>query len=227
MPTARGIGLGLVGLGLGIGALVPIFVAIYPAAGIAPADARTPEIVLPVIASNPALVMIPGALEIIVHAIGIVALLGFWARFGATSFLLLAATLFGLVWLSVDLIDNAITYRLVPNLAGDYATGSATAGAAFVTLTNVVEAIRLGAHLAGGLWMIAVSTFVVRTRTFPAVIGWLGVAVGAIFAANLPVPALMNLSFLTVPAWLVFFGIIVARAETAAAPMMLPRVAEA
>jgi glyoxylase-like metal-dependent hydrolase (beta-lactamase superfamily II) len=46
-------------------------------------------------------------------------------------------------------------------------------------------------------------------------------------AANLPAPALMNLSFLTVPAWLVFFGIIVARAETAAAPMMLPRVAEA
>jgi hypothetical protein len=227
MPTARTIGLGLVILGLGIGALVPIFLVVYPAAGIAPGDASDPSIVLPVIAANPTLVTAPGALEITVHVIGAVALLGLWARFGQTSFLLAVATLGGLVWLSVDVINNAITYHVVPGLAADYVSGALAAGPAYVQLNGVVEAVRLGAHVAGGLWAVGISVFVVQTRSQPVVIGWLGIAVGAIFAANVFVPAFQNISFLTVPTWLVILGAAVARAQTAPVPGLHPRLGQA
>ncbi|NJD28190.1 MAG: hypothetical protein FIA92_07820 [Chloroflexi bacterium] len=227
MPTARTLGLGLVILGLGIGALVPIFMVVYPAAGITPSDASNPAVVLPVIAANPLLVTGPGALEIGVHVIGAVVLVGFWARFGPTSFLMAVATLGGLLWLSVDVIDNAITYHAVPGLAADYVGGTTAAGPAFVQLTSVVEAVRLGAHVVGGLWVVGLSIFAIRTRTLPAVVGWLGIAVGAVFAANLFVPALLNISFLTMPTWLVILGASVARAQVASVPAMLPRIAEA
>jgi len=227
MPTARTLGLGLIVLGLGIGALVPIFLVVYPAAGITAADATAPEVVLPVIAANPTLVTAPGALLIVIHTVGAVALLGLWARFGATSFLLAVATLGGLVWLSVDVIDNAITYHVVPGMAADYAAGDAVAGPAFVQLTSLVEAVRLGGHVAGGLWMIGLSVFAIRARTFPAIVGWLGIAVGAVFTANLFVPVLLNISFMTVPAWLVILGAVVARTQPTTAPDLLPRMAAA
>lgn len=227
MPTARTLGLGLVILGLGIGALVPIFTVVYPAAGIAPGSASDPAIVLPVIAANPLLVTGPGALEIVVHVIGAVAMFGLWARLGPTSFLLAVATLGGLVWLSVDVINNAIMYHVVPGLAANYVGGAQAAAPAFVQLTSVVEAVRLGAHVVGGLWVVGLSVFVIGTRTLPVVVGWLGIAVGAVFAANLFVPALLNISFLTIPTWLVILGAAVARKLSTPVPAMLPLIAEA
>jgi hypothetical protein len=227
MPTARTLGLGLIVLGMGIGALVPIFLVVYPAAGIGPTDATNPAVVLPVIAANPALIRVPGAIEIVAHAIGAVALIGLWARYGTSSFLLAAATLGGIVWLGVDMVDNAITYHLAPSQAAEYVTGSAAAGPAFVQLMRLTEAIRLGAHVAGGLWMVGLSTFAIRTGLFAPAVGWLGIAVGAVFAANLFVPVLLNISFMTVPVWLVALGAVVARTQTATASDPLPRMAEA
>ena len=227
MPTARMLGLGLIVLGAAIGALVPFFLIVYPAAGIGPSDASNAAVVLPVIAANPALVRVPGVVEIVAHAIGAVALVGFWARFGTSSFLLTVSTLGGIVWLGVDLVDNGITYHLAPSLAADYVAGSAAAGPAFVQLTGLTDAIRLGAHFAGGLWMIGLSAVAIRTRLFTPTVGWLGIAVGAVFAANLFVPVLMNVSFMTVPVWLVVLGIVVMRTETETAPGLLPRMTEA
>src|SRR5439155_15100778 len=125
------------------------------------------------------------------------------------------------------IIDNAITYRLAPSLAADYVGGSVAAGPEFLQLTAVTEAIRLGAHFLGGLWMLGLSVFVIRTRLFAVAVGWLGIAVGTIFAANVFVPALLNVSFMTVPVWLVILGAVAARAQTTTVPDLLPRIAEA
>lgn len=213
MPTTRILGLGLIALGLGIGALVPIFLIVYPAAGIAPADATNPEVVLPVLAAEPMLVTVPGLLEIVVHAIGAVAIAGLWLRFGTRSFLLGAATLGGLVWMSIDVVDNALTYHVAPILASDFVAGSTSSGTAFGRFTTITDAIRLGGHFVGGLWMIGLSVFAMRTGWLPRLVAWLGVVVGVIFAANLFVPAFMNVSFITVPAWLVICGAVVARTQ--------------
>ena len=218
MPAARTIGLELVILGLGIGALVPIFTVVYPAAGVSPGSASDPGVVLPVIAANPILVMGPGALEVMAHVVGLAAVLGLWARFGRSSFLLAAATMAAVAWLSVDIVDNAIAYHVAARLAADYVAGSPTAGAAFGQVTGVVDAIRLGGHVLGGLWAVGLSTFIIRTRPLPVGVGWLGIAVGAIFAANLFVPAALNVSFLTVPAWLIILGTVVVRAKPASVP---------
>jgi hypothetical protein len=56
------------------------------------------------------------------------------------------------------------------------------------------------------------------TLGLPRLVTWLGIPIGVIFAANLFVPALMNLSFLTVPAWLVILGLAIARAEPETTP---------
>jgi hypothetical protein len=192
-----------------------------------PGDARDPNVVLPVIAANPALISFPGAIEIVAHAIGAVVVLGLWARLGTTSILLTAATLAGIVWMSVDIIDNAITYHVVPILAADHAAGNAAAGSAFGQLTVLTEGIRFGAHLAGGLWMTGVSAFALRSGVASPIVAWVGLAVGAVFAANLFVPALLNVSFMTVPAWLAIFGVALARSRVQSEVDFVPRMLEA
>ena len=227
MPSTRTLGGALIVLGLGIGALVPIFLVAYPAAGIAPSDATNPHVVLPVVNSTPALFMGPAAFEIVVHAVGAFALLGLWARFGATSFLLALATLGGLIWMTIDVANNAVTFHVLPLIGADYAAGSAAASAAFGQLSTLTDAIRLAGHFSGGLWMIGVSIFAIQTARRPAVIGWFGIAFGAVFAANLFVPALLNVSFMTVPIWLVVLGIGVARTRGTSEAELVPRMAAA
>ena len=209
------IGFGLVALGLGIAALIPVFLVAYPAAGIGQADSQNPAVVLPALASNPALILVPGAIQIAAHAVGVVAILGLWAGLGRTSFLLTCATLFGLIWLGVDTVLNAVTFHVVPVLATANAAGSPGAGSSFLELGQLIDGARYGGHVAGGLWMIGLSVFGIRTAALPGIVGWLGVLVGVIFAANLFVPALLNVSFMTVPAWLVILGIVVGRSASA------------
>ena len=227
MLTSRTIGWALAALGLGIGALVPVFLVAYPAAGISQAEAQNPAVLLPAIAANPALIVLPGAVQVAAHAIGIVAFVGLWMALDQTSVLLSIATAFGVVWLGVDVVLNAITYHVVPAVAAANASGDATAQGTFVTTMQLVDGARLGAHVAGGLWMVGVAAHAVQTSALPRVVAWLGILVGAIFAANLFVPALMNVSFLTVPAWLVILGIAVTRSEGATSPAVELRGARA
>jgi hypothetical protein len=217
----------MVVLGLGIGVLVPIFTLLYPALGIGLADAANAAVVLPVVASDPGPFSGPAALEILVHAIGAVAVFGLWARLGATSFLVACATLGGLVWMTVDIVDNAVAFHVLPLIAADYAAGSPTAAPAFAQLSALTDAIRLAGHLVGGLWMIGLSVFAIQTRRIPAGIGRIGLLVGGVFASNLVVLTLVNVSFLTVPAWLVILGIGVARAHEVPESNLLPQLARA
>jgi hypothetical protein len=227
MPGPRLLGTAFAVVGLGIGALVPIFLVAYPAAGIGPADAGNPAAILPVVVANPALFAGPGILQIVVHAIGAIAVFGLWARFGSTSFLMAMATLGGLVWMTLDVVDNAVAFHVVPVIAANHAAGDQVAAAAFSQLSSVVDAIRLAAHFAGGLWLIGVSVFAIQTRRLPRVIGWIGVVVGAVFAGNLFLPALLNVSFMTVPAWLVILGVGVARSDEATETTLVPQLGQA
>ncbi|MBI3745809.1 MAG: hypothetical protein HY264_04675 [Chloroflexi bacterium] len=227
MLGQRALGTAFAVVGLGIGALVPIFLVAYPAAGLGQADAGNPAAILPVIAAKPALFAGPGILEIITHAVGAIAILGLWARFASGSFLMTAATLGGLAWMMLDIADNAISFHVAPLIAASYGAGDSTAAAAFVQLQSVVDAVRFAGHFAGGLWMIGVSVFAVQTRRLSRVIGWLGVIVGIIFAGNLFLPALLNISFMTVPAWLVILGIGVARNDKASETTFVPELGRA
>ena len=224
MPGPRLLGTAFAAVGLGIGALIPIFLVAYPAAGLGQADAGNPAAILPVVAANPALFAGPGILEITAHAIGAVAVFGLWARLGSGSFLLAIATLGGLVWMTLDVVDNAIAFHVVPLIAANHAAGDATAAATFTQLQSVVDAVRFAGHFAGGLWMIGVSVFAIQTGQLPRIVGWLGVVVGVVFAGNLFLPALLNVSFMTVPAWLVILGIGVARTEAAPEPSLVPQL---
>jgi len=225
MPTTRTIGLGLVVVGAAIAALLPIFMILYPAAGIGQADAGKPDVILPAIARNPALFVGPATLELFGHAIGAVAILGLWMRWGGQSFLLGAATLGGIVWMSVDAIDNAIGLQLVPALAASFAGGDPGAGASFRSLTALLDALRLAGHFAGGLWVAGVSVFALRAGSVHRVIGWAGVVTGLVLAANPILPALLNVSFMTLPLWLIVFGVAVARTSVGREPALAPSLA--
>jgi hypothetical protein len=206
-PAQRWLGLGLALVGLGIASLIPVFTVFYPAAGISQADQGNPAVVLPAVSANPLLFTLPGIVQIAAHAIGAVVVLGLWVRFGQGSFLLTCATLGGIGWMGIDIVDNAVAFTVVPRLAADYAAGSQLAPAAFIQLGNLTESVRFAAHFLGGLWMIGLSAFAIRARSvIPAVLAWLGVGVGAIFSANLFVPAALLVSFMTVPLWLVLVG---------------------
>jgi hypothetical protein len=227
MPGTRLVGTAFAVVGFGIGALVPIFLIAYPAAGLGQADAGNPAAILPVVVANPALFAGPGILEIVVHAVGAIAVFGLWARFGGTSFLLAIATLGGLAWMILDVADSAIAFHVVPLIAANHVAGDATAATAFTQLESVVDAVRLAGHFLGGLWMVGVSVFAIQTGRLPRIIGWLGVVVGLVFTGNLFVPALLNVSFMTVPAWLVILGIGVARSEGATEASLLPQMGQA
>jgi len=212
MPTSRTVGLGLVALGAAIAALLPIFLVIYPAAGVGQGDATHPDVILPIVARNPALVIGPGIVEAFGHAIGAVAILGFWLRSGQRSFLLTAATLAGLLWTGIDLVDNLLTIQVVPTLASAFVAGDAAAGSGYLTTSRLVDAVRLAGHFGGGLWVVGAALYSLRAGTVPALLGWAGTLVGLVLAANPFVPALLNVSFMTLPLWLMVFGVAVARA---------------
>jgi hypothetical protein len=218
MPGLRNVGLGLVFLGAAIAALLPVFLVVYPTAGIGQADAGNPNAILPAIARNPALYVGPGTLELIGHTIGAVAIVGLWVRWGARSFLLTCATVGGLVWMSVDAIDNAIGIQLVPRLASQFVSGDATAGASFVTTAALLDAARLAGHFAGGLWVVGVSAAAIRTASVNRVVAWAGVPIGLVLAGNVFVTALLNVSFMTLPLWLIAFGVGVARRSAVPEP---------
>jgi hypothetical protein len=224
MPRTRSIGLGFVALGAAIAALIPVFMVLYPAAGIGQADAGRPEVVLPALAANPALFFGPGVLELLGHTIGAAAMVGLWLRLGQSSFALTCATVGGLLWMGVDVIDNAIALQLVPRLAADYvaagagSAGTAAAATSFIDLSRFVDALRLAGHFGGGLWVVGVSLVASRAAIVHPVVAWIGVAVGAVLAANLFVPALLNISFITLPVWLIGFGVALARPALAAMP---------
>jgi hypothetical protein len=48
--------------------------------------------------------------------------------------------------------------------------------------------------------------------------------VGLVFAGNLFLPSLLNVSFMTVPAWLVILGVGVARSDEASEAGLLPEM---
>jgi len=213
MPTTRTVGLGLLFVGGAIAALIPVFLVLYPAAGVGQADAGNPGVILPAIARNPALVVGPGILEMLGHAIGAAAVVGLWMRWGRGSFLLACATLGGVAWMAIDVIDNAIGLQLVPAIATAFVGGDVAAAARFGTISGLLDALRLSGHFAGGLWVVGVSIFALRTASTNRAIAWAGIAVGTVLAANPLVPALLNVSFMTLPAWIIAFGVVIARAD--------------
>jgi hypothetical protein len=113
--------------------------------------------------------------------------------------------------MAVDVLDNAVAIQLVPQLAADYLAGDGAATSSFRLVMALVDAVRLGGHLVGGLWVVGASAVLLRSGVLRPVIGWIGVGVGAVLAANPFVPALLNVSFMTLPLWLVAFGVAIAR----------------
>jgi hypothetical protein len=197
--------------------LIPLFLVLYPAAGLGPDAATDPTALLRVFARTPALFVGPSIIEVAGHVIGAAAILATWFRWGRESFLATIATLAGLAWMTIDTVDNAMSIQIVPALATAFAGGDASAATTFNIVGRLTDALRLAGHLCGGLWVVGIAAFTQRGRLVHPIVAWLGVATGIVLALNPFVPALLNVSFMTLPAWLVAFGAVLSRSRAGAA----------
>jgi hypothetical protein len=211
MPSLRLLGVAFAFMGIAIGALLPIFLVVYPAAGLSPQAAGDPAVLLPVVARAPLLFVGPGVLEMAAHTVGAFAVVGLWFRYGRDSVPLAAATLGGIAWMVIDVVDSAIAIQLAPRFASAYVAGDSAAASAFAVTDSLQTALRLAGHFGGGLWVLGISAGLLRGRQLNPAVAWSGIAVGGLLAANPLVPPLLNLSFITLPVWLVVFGVAVAR----------------
>jgi hypothetical protein len=201
--------IGLVSLGIGIISLLPLFMAVFPHYGLT--RDTPPETVLATVAIHRWLFVAPGVVQLFGHtagAIGMIALAHAWEA--RRSLLLLCATFFGLAWMAIDLADNAITLTMVPDLAASYANGETKAVYGLTLLRGLTDAARLGAHFAGGLWVVGVSYHLWQHGSRK--LGGIGLFVGAVLAANVFLPPLMFLSMMTLPFWLMALGVAVTKA---------------
>lgn len=211
MSSPRAVGFAFVFLGIAIGALLPIFIVVYPAVGLTPQTAGDPAALLPIVAGSPVLFVAPGVLEMAGHAVGAWAMVALWFRYGRDSDAFTAATIGGITWMAIDVLDSAISIQLVPHFGAAYVAGDSAAAAAFSVTDTLANALRLGGHFGGGLWVLGISAGLMRAGQLHRAIGWAGIFAGALLAANPLLPALLNVSFLTLPPWIVVFGIAVAR----------------
>jgi hypothetical protein len=75
-------------------------------------------------------------------------------RWGGQSFLLSAATLGGVVWMSVDAIDNAIGLQLVARIASVVRRAETQVPAtSFIGLSALLDCRAIGRSLRGRLWV--------------------------------------------------------------------------
>jgi hypothetical protein len=202
---ARWAKIGLVTLAVGILSLIPLFAAVFPRFGLT-RDAA-PSTVLPTVAQNPWLFIGPGSVQLFTHTMGAVGIIALTFLWNPRSLLLVCATFGGLLWMGADIIDNALTMVLVPRLARAFVAGDADATRVLPLIHSLTEAIRFGAHFAGGLWVLGVSAYAWRTATTGRLLAGTGFAIGAIFAANVFAPPLMFATMLTLPAWLIALGV--------------------
>lgn len=209
--TVRQIGLLLVALGVGIGLLLPFFLVLLPALGITEEIAKDPERLLPVVATKQWLFTVPGVVEVLAHACGAAGMIALLLLWNPRSALLVCATAGGLLWMAVDIAANGISLHAIPQLAVAHQGGDVTALGTFKTVTALVDAARLAGHFGGGLWVLGVSHHARTAGGIRPGIAIAGLVTGAVMAANLFLPPLLFVSFFTVPAWLVVFGIAVSR----------------
>jgi hypothetical protein len=207
----RLIGVCLITLGVAIALLIPLFTAVYPSFGITRETANRPEIVLPIFARTPALPVGLGLVMLVAHAAGALAMIGLWMHLGPRSLVLGAATFAGLLWMAADIIGSGIAVREMPRLASAFGAGDASAGASFMSLNSLMDALRLSAHFAGGLWVVGLCVFGLQSGSLPAWLCWVGLPVGVLLSANLIAAPLMFASMLTLPPWLIALGIVMVK----------------
>ena len=162
---------------------------------------------------------------------GVVALLGFFDMLRGAGPALVLAPVLGIIGLAFVTVSHALPIVLAAELVPDYAA----ARVELQTTGDVVAATALATNYIGDvlLWGVAVPLFalaVLRTRTFPRWIGWLGIFVGAFggwIGALGPVSSVLegisSLGFLAFFVWMPAMGVQLlrgdrGRSEAAATP---------
>jgi len=209
--TDRQIGLMFVALGVGIAVLLPFFLVVMPQMGISEEMSRRPDALLPIVATKPWLFTVPGAVEMLAHALGAAAMLSLYLLWDSRSGLLLCATAGGLLWMGVDIVLNGVVLQVVPHLAAAHQAGDVTAAGQFTTVMTLVDAARLAGHFGGGLWVLGVSYGGRRIGRVGRALSIAGLIVGVAMAGNVFAAPLLALTFVTLPIWLVAFGIATSR----------------
>jgi hypothetical protein len=158
-------------------------------------------------------------------AVGVLAL-ALWDRLRADATLTVRiATLVGLLWAFALVASGLIFLYGMTTIESLAATDLTAAERTWQAVEPVPLALGgAGGELLGGLWILLVSLAVLRGRTLPTALAWLGVAIGAIGLVSV-VPALHDVTAvfgLLSIAWFVWLGVVLLRtaSTTVAEPLV-------
>ena len=116
------------------------------------------------------------------------------------------ATAVGVIWAAVLIASGMVYNAGVSAVVGLNGNDAAQAVSVWQSIEPVVDGLGgAGGELLGGLWVLLVSVAAVRTKAMPRVLGWLGVALGAVGILSV-VPPLRDLIYVFGMLQIVWFG---------------------
>jgi hypothetical protein len=129
-----------------------------------------------------------------------------------------AATAVGLIW-AVVLVASGMIFNAGASAVVDLnGTSPDQAASVWQAIEPVAQGLGgSGGELLGGLWLLLVSVAALRTGQLPKVLGWFGVAIGAVGLVSV-VPALKDVGYgfgMLQIVWFVWVGIVMLRTRVA------------
>ena len=153
-------------------------------------------------------------------ALGVLALALYDRLKAGAPFLARVTTGVGLLWSFALVISGMVFTYGMTSVVGLAETDSGQAATVWQAIEPVAQALGgAGGELLGGLWVLLVSTIALRGRALPRVLGWLGVAVGAIGLVSV-VPPLHAAAYafgLAQIVWFIGLGVALLRTTATAA----------
>jgi hypothetical protein len=125
------------------------------------------------------------------------------------------AAVFGLIWATIVIASGMIFIVGITTVTGLYAGDPTRATTVWLAIESVFEGIGGGVEFVGGIWILLVSWAALKSGTFPKVLNYLGVVIGAAGILTI-VPALELLTDvfgLTQIVWFVWLGIVMLKSS--------------
>jgi hypothetical protein len=103
--------------------------------------------------------------------------------------------------------SGLIGFITIPELAGMYAQGQVEANAAYLTVTLITGALRLGAIFAYGWWVLMVSWIAYTTQQFSKPLNYVGLLLGVLGIINFTVQPVAIVTLVLGVVWSIWLGI--------------------
>ncbi|OFW63975.1 MAG: hypothetical protein A2135_00310 [Actinobacteria bacterium RBG_16_67_15] len=203
--TSRTTGWASIVMALSIVSFIPITMVGYSGAGVDSTDFTDGAVFLPFVAAHRALAASPYVVGLVMHLAGVVLVVGLWSRLRDRSPWVSVAAALGLMWMMFDIAYNGVAIHVLPEMAT--LPGDAGTYAAYGALTRSLSALQLTGHLGGGIWLAITAATAVSTGAMGRALGRWGVVAGVVFAASVFGPRILFPSFILLPVWFAWFGI--------------------